>query len=55
LPDYAVIEVGGEGHAQLFTIECRVTLSKQPTSAKASSRREAEKQAADAMLRLLKI
>ena len=55
LPDYVVVEIGGEGHSQLFTIECRVTLSKQPTVAQASSRREAEKQAAEAMLGLLKI
>jgi ribonuclease-3 len=55
LPEYAVVEVGGEGHAQMFTIECRVALTKQPTRATASSRREAEKQAAVLMLAQLKI
>lgn len=55
LPDYVVAEVGGEGHAQVFTIECRVALAKQPTRAVASSRREAEKQAAALMLAQLKI
>lgn len=55
LPEYRVIEVGGEGHAQVFTIECYVTLSKTPTQAQASSRREAEKQAAAAMLEILKV
>lgn len=55
LPEYVVIEVGGEGHAQMFTIECRVAVSNQPTSATASSRREAEKQAATLMLAQLKI
>lgn len=55
LPEYVVIEVGGEGHAQTFTIECRVAITNQPTSATASSRREAEKQAATLMLAQLKI
>lgn len=55
LPEYVVVDVGGEGHAQMFTIECRVALAKQPTSATASSRREAEKQAAALMLTQLKI
>lgn len=55
LPEYVVVAVGGEGHAQMFTIECRVALTKQPTSATASSRREAEKQAAVLMLAQLKI
>jgi len=55
LPEYSVTDVSGEGHAQFFTIECRVTLSRTPTVAQASSRREAEKQAAAAMLELLNI
>lgn len=55
LPEYRVVEVGGEGHAQVFTIECHVTLSKLPTRAIASSRREAEKKAASAMLQKLKV
>lgn len=55
LPEYRVIEVGGEGHAQVFTIECHVGIAKQPTRAQASSRREAEKQAATAMLAQLNI
>lgn len=55
LPEYAVVKVGGEGHAQMFTIECRVAVTKRPTSATASSRREAEKQAAVLMLTQLNI
>jgi len=53
LPDYQVVDVGGEGHAQVFTIECHVSLARRPTRAQASSRREAEKLAAAAMLELL--
>ena len=55
LPEYQVVDVSGEGHAQMFTIECRVALSKNSTSATASNRREAEKQAAAQMLVHLKI
>lgn len=55
LPEYIVAAVGGEGHAQVFTIECRVALAKQTTCAVASSRREAEKQAAALMLAHLKV
>ena len=55
LPDYVVADIGGEGHAQVFTIECRVALTKQPTTATASNRREAEKQAAARMLMQLNI
>ncbi len=55
LPEYVVVAVGGEGHAQMFTIECRVALAAQPTNATASSRREAEKQSALLMLSQLKI
>lgn len=55
LPEYAVVAVAGEGHAQVFTVECRVALAKTPTSAVASNRREAEKQAAALMLAQLKL
>jgi ribonuclease-3 len=53
LPDYRVVEVEGEAHAHMFTIECHVSLLKAPTRARASSRREAEKQAAADALRKL--
>lgn len=55
LPEYAVVEVEGEAHEHMFTIECRVSLLKKATRARASNRREAEKQAAAEALRLLKI
>ena len=53
LPEYKVVEVSGEAHAQAFTVECRVTLLDQPTVASASNRRAAEKQAALNALRRL--
>lgn len=55
LPEYDVVEAAGEFHAQIFTIECRVVLLKQPVRAQASNRREAEKLAATEVLRLLNI
>ncbi|MET0355557.1 MAG: ribonuclease III [Cellvibrio sp.] len=55
LPEYNVVEAAGESHAQIFTIECRIVLLKQPVRAQASNRREAEKIAATEVLRLLNI
>jgi ribonuclease III len=55
LPEYRVVETSGESHAQQFVVECRVALLAKPTSAKASSRREAEKLAAAEALKLLNI
>lgn len=55
LPDYRVVEVAGESHAQLFTVECYVSLLQKPARATASSRREAEKLAASEIIRILKI
>lgn len=55
LPDYRVVEVMGESHAQRFVIECHVSLLERPTTATASSRREAEKLAASEVIRILKI
>lgn len=50
LPEYRVVEVGGEAHAQLFTVECKVATLSQVAQAMASSRREAEKLAAAQVL-----
>lgn len=53
LPQYKVIEVSGEAHAQRFTVECSTPLLSQTTQATASSRRGAEKLAAEAALSIL--
>ncbi len=50
LPKYEVVQVEGDAHAQTFTVECRVSVLSKPTRATASSRRSAEKQAAQAAL-----
>src|SRR5690554_2706251 len=43
LPQYDVVDVSGEAHAQIFTVNCRVSLLSQAVVAEGSSRREAEK------------
>ena len=53
LPDYRVVDVDGEAHAQTFTIECHVSLLNRPTSAKAKNRRDAEKLSATQALEQL--
>jgi ribonuclease-3 len=51
LPEYSVVEVSGEEHSQLFTVECRIQNLKKPTVGEGSSRRNAEKEAAQKALK----
>lgn len=53
LPQYTVVDVAGEAHAQAFTVQCSVALLPQPTLAQAGSRRAAEKLAASTALQQL--
>ncbi|WGL16716.1 ribonuclease III [Microbulbifer bruguierae] len=46
LPEYKVVEIGGEEHSQEFVVECRVDGLKDPVRGSASNRRAAEKAAA---------
>lgn len=55
LPEYTVVATTGEAHAQIFTVECRVGIHGKSARAQASSRREAEKQAAAEILQALKV
>ncbi|MFV8781777.1 ribonuclease III [Microbulbifer sp. SA54] len=48
LPEYSVLEVGGEEHSQEFVVECRVAGLKEPVKGMGSNRRAAEKAAATA-------
>ena len=50
LPDYVVVEQEGPSHAPRFTVEVRVE-GLEPERAEAGSKRDAEKLAADRMLR----
>ena len=53
LPEYEVVEEGGAPHRRTFTVECRVSEPDVTRSARASSRRKAEQQAARQVLEVL--
>jgi ribonuclease III len=46
VPDYGVVSVAGEAHAQTFTVECRIAALGIATRGEGSSRRAAEQAAA---------
>jgi ribonuclease-3 len=46
VPEYAVVEVSGEAHAQTFVVECRIAALALTTAGKGASRRVAEQAAA---------
>ncbi|MFD2190113.1 ribonuclease III [Pistricoccus aurantiacus] len=50
LPQYEVVAVEGEAHAQTFTVECHVDVLESRASGIGSSRRNAEQQAAETAL-----
>jgi ribonuclease-3 len=51
LPEYSVVEIAGESHAQLFRVRCTVSDTDiESTEGQAKSRRRAEQDAADKML-----
>lgn len=51
LPEYTVLSVDGEAHAQTFQVECQAKLLNHPTVGMGHSRRKAEQQAALLALR----
>lgn len=53
LPEYQVVNVEGQSHAQQFTVHCLTRLLSEPTIAIASSRRAAEREAASLALKQL--
>ncbi len=53
LPEYSVVEVHGEAHAQTFKVSCRIPGLDQPSYGVGESRRRAEQEAARQALRLL--
>ncbi|WP_417579467.1 ribonuclease III [Nitrincola sp.] len=54
LPDYELVSVEGEAHAQTFNIHCHTALLNKPTEGQGNSRRQAEQNAAKAALSQLK-
>lgn len=55
LPQYVILSIDGEAHAQLFHVECRVPGLAFVTNSVGSTRRKAEQLAAEKYLQLLKI
>ena len=53
LPEYSVIEVHGEAHAQTFTVACKIPGVDQPSVGVGDSRRRAEQDAARHALQIL--
>lgn len=53
LPEYSVTSVHGQAHAQTFEVECRISGQNKATHGSGKSRRLAEQQAAEAMLKAL--
>jgi ribonuclease-3 len=51
LPEYSVVKVSGQAHAQTFRVQCTVEgIDREPTQGQGSSRRQAEQEAAGNML-----
>lgn len=55
LPEYEVLEVVGKDHQQTFAVLCHVTLLPEAVTGYGSTRREAEQEAAIAVLKALKL
>jgi ribonuclease-3 len=55
LPQYKLIETGGEPHNRLFTISCKIDLLDREFTATATSRRKAEQMVAEKFLATLEI
>ncbi|MFQ3263813.1 MAG: ribonuclease-3 [Polaribacter sp.] len=50
LPDYKLVDTGGEAHSRLFTVSCKIGAVTQEKTATASSRRRAEQMVAEQLL-----
>ena len=53
LPEYEVVAIDGEAHAQTFTIACHLPTQDKPIQASGSSRRKAEQATAEQALKQL--
>lgn len=54
LPNYLVVDISGDPHAQTFVVECQAEGLAAPTRGVGSSRRKAEQEAASNALRLIR-
>lgn len=55
LPDYVLVKTLGKEHEQTFVVECRTVLLQDPIAGESSSRRKAEQQAAENVLKELSL
>jgi ribonuclease-3 len=55
LPQYRVVETGGQAHSRLFTISCKIDFLDREFTATASSRRKAEQMVAEKFLATLEV
>ena len=55
MPTYNIVNIQGEAHNQLFTVECSIQNNDRTFIGKGSSRRKAEQAAAEQILQELKI
>jgi ribonuclease-3 len=53
LPEYKILNITGESHAQLFQVTCKISSPKYTSRGEGNNRRRAEQAAAQAMLVLL--
>jgi ribonuclease-3 len=50
VPEYELVNTGGEAHSRLFTVSCKIDAVDKTVSATASSRRKAEQLVAEQLL-----
>ena len=50
VPEYKLINTGGEAHSRLFTVSCKIAAVEKEMSATASSRRKAEQMVAEQLI-----
>ncbi len=55
LPQYEVVATRGKEHAQIFDVECKVSLLEETVTGTGSSRRQAEQEAALKALKILQV
>ena len=55
VPEYKLINTGGEAHSRLFTVSCKIAAVEKEMSATASSRRKAEQMVAEQLINELEL
>ena len=53
LPEYTIVDIGGEAHQQIFFVECKVQTINEPQCGTGTSKRHPDQEAARRMLTAL--